>query len=389
MSHFIRLSDRFETYVGIDLHTTSMTLAALIGAEGRPLRRTIATHCTGKLLQFIRSLPRPIFIGIESMGSFFWLWDLLVEEVDALVLLDALDLSKLSPRQADTDRTVSAKIAYLMRDGLVPACYVPPRHIRHLRQLGRQWHRVTEMAASAKVQIRWQLAQNNCRGPRNINTASLHRWMAGHVEKLDWIPTMLIHHWERLIIDVEQIRTNLRRQMASIFRSSPVLEHQLQLITCARGIGDILGMIILAEFGDLHRFKNADTVACWTGLTERTHISNRQKYPGKISKAGSPTLRWALCEGGFQIASSDVYYQQIYEHLEAKTGKAAIARTAMGRRLARYVWKSVVSDTPFRIGESRKRTERANQARMTKRKRRDKRLDKLERKQIESITTTC
>ena len=85
----------------------------------------------------------------------------------------------------------------------------------------------------------------------------------------------------------------------------------------------------------------------------------------------------------------DALLREIYQAIEAKTGEAAIARTAMGRRVARYVWKAIVSDTPFRIGGSRKRTARANQARQAKRRRRDKRLDKLERKPTESIVTTC
>jgi len=391
MSYFIRVSDRFATYVGIDLHTTSLTLAALARAAERPVRRTISTHCTDAILRSIRALPGPVCVGIESMGSFYWLWDLLLPDVEELVLLDALDLSKLAPRQADTDRTVSAKIAYLLRDGKVPACYVPAGDIRHLRQLGRQWHAVTELGATAKVQMRWQFYQNNFGGPQHINCGSLHRWMVAHGGKLDAIPMLLMHNWEAIVFAVERIRDDLRREMLRIVRAEPVLVHRLELLTAARGIADILGIIILAEFGDFRRFRNADAVACWTGLTERTHISNRQKYPGRISKAGSPTLRWALCEAGFQIACSDELYHAIYQAIEAKTGKGAIARTAMGRRVARYVWKAIVSDTPFRVGTSRNRAERANQARRARRTRREKRLDKIASKQPTEPTamTTC
>src|SRR3990172_8538674 len=112
MSHFIRLPDRFATYVAIDLHTAALTLAVLPAGDGPMVRRTIPTHCTGSLVRFLRELPAPVCVGIESMGTYYWLWDLLLPLVEQLVLLDALDLSKLSPRQANTDRTVSAKIAH-------------------------------------------------------------------------------------------------------------------------------------------------------------------------------------------------------------------------------------------------------------------------------------
>jgi transposase len=373
MSHFIRVPATFATYAGIDLHTTALTIAAIPNAGDGCSRRGIPTHCTGRLLDFIRGLPGPVCVGIESMGSFYWLWDLLLPEVAQLVLLDALDLSKMAPREANTDRTISARIAYALRDGKVPACYVPSKRIRRLRQLGRQWHRVTEMASTAKTQMRWQLHQNNCRGPREITCASMQRWMAAHGHKLERIPAVLMYHWQQIVFTVEQIRTDLRREMLGIVRGEEVLSHQLGILTSARGIAEILGIIILAEFGDFARFQNADTVACWTGLTERSHISNRQKYPGRISKAGSATLRWALCEAAFEIVCCDEKYQQTYEAIKAKTGKAAIARTAMGRRLARRLWKAVVSDTRFETGPARKRTQRANAVRL-RRHRRKKRL---------------
>jgi len=201
----------------------------------------------------------------------------------------------------------------------------------------------------------------------------MHRWMTAQGHKLEAMPIFLINNFQQIILTIERIRTDLRREMLAIIRQEQLFERQLAIIKTVPGIADILGIIILAEFGDFYRFTNADAVACWTGLTERSHVSNRQKYPGKISKAGSGALRWALCEAGFQLACSDVKYNEMYKRIEIKTGKAAIARTALARRLARYIWKMVVSETPFRKGESRKRQKRANDVRL-RRQRRKKQL---------------
>lgn len=389
MSHFIRVPEAFQTYAGIDLHTNWLAIMAIRNRAGGSLRQGMPTHCTGKLLEFIRGLPRPVCVGIESMGSFYWLWDLLLPEVEQLVLLDALDLSKLAPRQASTDRTISARIAYLLRDGRVPACYVPGKKIRRLRQLGRQWHTVTEMASTSKTQMRWQLYQNNYRGPRQITCASMQRWMRAQGHKLEAIPCFLMNNWQQIVFTIERIRTDLRREMLAVVGSDEVLAHQLEILKTPRGIADILGIIIMAEFGDFRRFTNADSVACWTGLTERSHISNRQKYPGKISKAGSATLRWALSEAAFEIVCSDARYFEMYERIRLKTGKASIAKTAMARRLSRYLWKMVVSDTPFRKGQSRKRTQRANQVRLRRRRRKKRFSDSItEDERSEEIVMT-
>jgi len=371
MSNFRRIPSRYKSYVGIDLHTTSLAVTVVPDQGDRLQRESIPTHCVGRLERFFQGLPRPVCVGIESMGSFYWLWDMLHPMVDELILIDALDLSKLAPRQASTDRTIAARIAYVLRDGLVPASYVPAQHIRHLRQFGRQWHNITETSTTAKAQIRWQLYQNNCQGPDDLTGASIQQWLSRYGHTLDPAVFLLIENWENVVLTAEHIRTVLRREMKAIVQADPVLTQQLQIVTSTHGIADILGTIIVAEFANFERFRDSDTVACWTGLTERSHISNRQKYPGRISKAGSSTLRWALCEAAFQLTQSDETYQQMYERLVARTGEKGKARTAMGRRLARYIWKAVVSNTPFRNGPSRKRTQRANEVRLRRKRRKD------------------
>jgi transposase len=373
MSHFVKIEGTFATYLGIDLHTTSLTLAALPGKGEKMTRRTIPTHCTGRLAGFVESLPRPLCVGIESMGSYYWLWDFLEARVDHRILIDPLDFSKLSPREAATDRSVAAKIAYRLRDETVPFAYVPTPRVRSLRRLGRQWHRLTQIAAGAKRQLRWLLHQGNHKGPGTLNGASMQRWLTGQGHKLEAEQVFLMTPWHGLMSQIERDRLAIRRAMLALVAEDERLQHELQLLKSTPGIDDVLGLIILAEFGDFHRFDKADAPACWTGLTERSHVSNRQTYPGKISKAGSATLRWALCEAAHGLICSDVKYLGSYTRIAVRTGQKAIARVAMARRLSRYLWKMIVSDTPFARGPSRPRTARANEVRLRRHRRRQQR----------------
>ncbi|NIA06321.1 MAG: transposase [Actinobacteria bacterium] len=119
----------------------------------------------------------------------------------------------------------------------------------------------------------------------------MQRWMTAYGHALEAMPTLIINNFQQIMFTIERIKTDIKREMLTIIRQEPRLGNQLAIIETVPGIADTLGIIILAEFGDFHRFTNADAVACWTGLTERSHVSNRQKYPGKISKAGSTALR--------------------------------------------------------------------------------------------------
>jgi transposase len=348
MSNFVQVSSHCNTFLGIDLHTTAATYAAIDAASDTLEKVTIPNHCTGKILRFIQSCKKPLCIGIESMGSYYWLWDMLKPIADEIHLLDALDLSKLRPRMADTDKISATKIAQIMKNEFIPQSYVPPIEIRHLRILGRQWHRITEEAAQIKSVMRWQMYQANARGPKAINAASIHRWMTGHGHQFNALEAQMLWQNCERIQTIERQRDAVLREVRPIIKANEHLENRLKIITSPKGISNVLGFIIMAEFGDFHRFKNADAVACWTGLTERTHLSNRQKYPGQISKAGSTTLRWALSEAAFEMTRFDARFRQMYEWLVKRTGIKGKARTAMARRLARILWKMVISETPFK-----------------------------------------
>ena len=348
MSNFIAITSHYNTFLGIDLHTTAATYAAMDAASETLEKVTIPNHCTGKIIRFVQSFKKPICIGIESMGSYYWLWDMLKPLADEIHLLDALDLSKLRPRMADTDKISATKIAQIMKNEFIPHAYVPPIEIRHLRMLARQWHRITEEAAQIKSVMRWQLYQVNARGPKAINAASMHRWLTGHGDKFKPIEAQMLWQNCERIQTVERQRDTILREVRQIIKANEYLENRLKIITSPKGISEVLGFIIMAEFGEFDRFKNADAVACWTGLTERSHISNRQKYPGQISKAGSTTLRWALSEAAFEMTKFDAGFRQMYEWLVKRTGIKGKARTAMARKLSRIIWKMVVSETPFR-----------------------------------------
>ena len=383
MSHFVQVSSHCTTFLGIDLHTTAATYAAIDAGSDTLEKVTIPNHCTGKILRWVQSFKKPICIGIESMGSYYWLWDMLKPIADEIHLLDALDLSKLRPRMADTDKISATKIAQLMKNECIPHAYVPPLDIRHLRILGRQWHRITEEAAQIKTGMRWQLYQVNARGPQAINAASIHRWMTGHGHQFNALEAQMLWQNCERIETIERQRDAILREARRIIKANESLENTLKIMTSPKGISDVLGFIIMAEFGEFHRFKNADAVACWTGLTERTHISNRQTYPGQISKAGSATLRWALSEAAFEITKFDTAFRESYNRLVKRTGVKGKARTAMARRLARILWKMVVSQTPFRAaGNPNTAYQRASEVRLRRKnslqKRKDHAIEKMQ-----------
>ena len=74
------------------------------------------------------------------------------------------------------------------------------------------------------------------------------------------------------------------------------------------GIGYQTGAIILAEIGDIHRFKSDDELLAYAGLDPSVYQSGNYNGSFKISKRGSSILRWAI----FQAAKVAVIHDPVF-----------------------------------------------------------------------------
>ena len=95
-----------------------------------------------------------------------------------------------------------------------------------------------------------------------------------------------------------------------------------QVIQQLPGIGPVLGAVIVAEIGDVTRFKNAGQLCSWAGLTPRHRESDTKVARGHVTKQGSRMLRWALVEA-IQRAGAGTVTGAVKNAIIARRGKEA------------------------------------------------------------------
>jgi transposase len=112
-----------------------------------------------------------------------------------------------------------------------------------------------------------------------------------------------------------------------------------QVIQQLPGIGPVLAAVIVAEIGDVTRFKSAAQLCSWAGLTPRHRESDLKVARGHVTKQGSRTLRWALTEA-IQRLPNDSVIGSAKEAIIARRGKEArnIAKVAAARKLLTLVY---------------------------------------------------
>lgn len=361
----------FASYVGIDLHKTTLTLGSLDPKKNIQKVQAIDTKCMDKIVDFFSDLPRPIVCAIESVGMYEWLWELLEDKVDKLILADAVEVKRMRKRgAAKTDRNDALLLARLVLIGEVPAAYVPTKAFRTLRKLGRHYHRVSQMLAGIKIQMRWCLNQNNAHGPKSIDSTSAQRWLLAHGHRLD---NSSLFAYKQQLSMVERLETDkiaIVREMKLIAKDERFEKH-MKLIQSVPGIGPVIGFIIHAEIADFSRFPSGDAIACYTGLTTRTNESAGKTRQGHISKCGNATLRWALVEAATTLIQHDQKYQRMHKQIVMNKGadtsvNRQIAKIAIAQKLVRYLRKMMITGESFKKGEPTNRQAKLNQARLEK-----------------------
>jgi len=113
---------------------------------------------------------------------------------------------------------------------------------------------------------------------------------------------------------------------------------QVEVLIEIHGIGLYSALLIVAELGEVGRFRSAKQVGAYSGLTSRVHQSGGHCYQGSITRQGSPWLRWVLVQAAMRAVHKDIALKNFYSRIR-KRSSAKIARVAAARKLAEICWK--------------------------------------------------
>jgi transposase len=102
-----------------------------------------------------------------------------------------------------------------------------------------------------------------------------------------------------------------------------------QAIQRITGVGHTMAAIFVAEIGDVSRFRSAEALCSWAGLTPRHRESDTKVTRSGITKMGSRLVRWAALEavarykGGSKLQAD---FQRIAERRGKNKASVAVAR---------------------------------------------------------------
>ncbi len=118
----------------------------------------------------------------------------------------------------------------------------------------------------------------------------------------------------------------LRREIESFARRQP----GCRALQAQYGVGAIRATALWCQLGDSTRFSASRKAVRASGLDVTVHSSDTKRARGKLSRQGSPVLRWALFEAAKCAArpgaQDHAYYQQVQERCGGNGAALSVAR---------------------------------------------------------------
>jgi transposase len=107
---------------------------------------------------------------------------------------------------------------------------------------------------------------------------------------------------------------------------------------------------VLAELGDVHRFRSANQVVAYAGLAPGRRESAGKARDLGITKDGPPLLRWILVEAGWQTIRRSEHWRAIYQRIGKRRGVRR-AIVAVARRLLELMYAVLRDNVPYKDKE--------------------------------------
>lgn len=315
-------------YIGMDAHSRTCTFVVL-SKSGKVLSKATVETREDKLLGFVRSVKGPKKLAYEEGVMSQWLYLLLKDEVDELVVCQPRE-----KKGAKTDELDATEIADLLRVGRLKSVFHADNVLMNLRITVSGYDDVVQELVRAKNRYK-----------------ALFRQVA--------IPTGATGFYESKQI-LLSLKGDERFYVAcTLFEQIALLEQQrggyverfeanarkykaIKLLMSIPSIGPVRANQIVAILVTPYRFAKKYNLFSYAMLTKHNRISDGKLY-GKQRALGHAELKRVFKSAALSAIKSDNAFRRKYDEMRACGKDDRAARNAVAKKIAATVlgvWKS-------------------------------------------------
>ena len=358
------MQHRRSRYLGLDVHRDTIAVA-VAEEDGPPASYGTIANDPAAVRKLVARLGGPdaqLRVAYEAGPTGYALYrQLSALGIDCLVVAPSL----IPVRPGDkvkTDRRDALKLSRLLRSGDLTPVWVPDQEHEALRNLVRARAQAKIDQLRDKHRLSKFLLRHGSWPP-----AGVRNWSKRHFE---WIRQLQFEHLADQIVFAEYLAEvvaageRVKRLEAALRQCAATTSqaHLIKALQAFRGIGFLSAVTIVAEAGNLRRFRTAPQFMAYAGVVPSESSSGSKHHRGPITKTGNSLLRHVFGEAAHHArhaprVGDSLKQRQVtvprpvvelawraqlrlhhrYRHLGARLGPPK-AITAVARELAGFVW---------------------------------------------------
>jgi transposase len=329
-----------DTYAGIDLHSSNSFVGVINGED----KRLYGKRHSNRLDDILRALD-PFQdslkgVVVESTFNWYWLVDGLQEHGYAVHLANPSAIQQYEGLKHTDDKWDSFWLAHMYRLGILPEGYIYPKEHRAVRDLLRRRLLFVKHSTSHILSLQSTISRNL--GLR-MSGREIKKLKPEDIGGMFDCPNLVlmannslaaINFLKKIILDIEK---NVKSQVK--------MRKEFLMLLTIPGIGNILGLTISLEVGDIGRFPAVGNYSSYSRCVESKRLSNGKKKGENNKKNGNRYLAWAYVEAAQFCRRYCVKAQSFYQSKAAKT-KPVVAVKALSNKLSRasyYIMRDQVA----------------------------------------------
>jgi transposase len=286
-------------YVGLDVHQDTIMVA--VAEEGRTgevrLYGQLSSdlHALEKVLRKLGSDGASLHVVYEAGPTGYVIYRRLQQlKIDCVVVAPSRTPHGSGPK-LKTDRRDALQLARLHRAGELTPIYVPDATDETIRDLTRGRADATDDLRRAKQRLKSFLLRHGYHYKGKANWSEAHqRYLRELVLPSPALKAVL----EESLLAIDQATQRVVRleEIITVKVCAWRLYPAVQALMCLRGFQLTAAAVLVAELGDISRFRHPRHLMAFLGLIPKEASTGQTRRLGSITKAGNAHARWILVE---------------------------------------------------------------------------------------------
>lgn len=339
-----------KLYIGIDVHKKSWTYHYQTDLfDGKTITQPADPQ---KLIDWVQKHypTHEVTCAYEAGFSGYSAARLFQKQNWNVLVVNAADIPRPQKQVVvKTDKIDCRNICKQLANNALKSIYIPEEQRESFRSLFRERNSFVEGLRHVKLQIKSYLMYYGIPIPEEFDNAN---WSKKFIE---WIKSQrpkyetgemkisyLLKRYEFMHQDLLAISNQLRAYARKHYKKD------YYLLQSVPGIGGIVSVAILAELGDLRKYKRFDELASIVGMVPGIYSSGENTIVTGITPRSKSLLRSYLIEASWQAVRFDPVLQEYYRSHYGKKPNKIIVKVA--RKLLSRIHAVIRTETPYEIG---------------------------------------